>query len=487
MIIDLPDFDEIPDPDVLSRTCPGCGAAATWPDCEACGFDLTGPQPDPAPSSLDAEAGAVLDEAEPPRLVPVPLEDLMRTEPPAVRFVVKPIIPRRLATLLSAHGGTGKSSLALTIAAHVAAGQPWAGFDVIQGRALVVSLEDPGDVVRWRLRRIVEAFELDPKAVLSAVVVLDGSDLRDGIMHERMFEGVRYLVESPPFKELREHAAGASLIVLDNASDAADFNENERRHVRHFIRALAKLARDADAGLLLLAHIDKTAARYGSQGESYSGSTAWHNSVRSRLALLAQDGGTVELVHEKANLTAKAEPCLFAWSADGVLLPTTAQAAQAGALAASGILAAEDARHVLDALLTAHRGAAPVSASREGAHSARTTLANCGLPEELAKGSAARFYRALDLLLSDGRAVIEEITTADRKTRKRLFPAPNLRAQPLRASIPPYPPSDDGRTGCAPIAPVMRPTDERGSAHPIQPPAWAIDPKAGPDPEKVAA
>lgn len=486
-MIDLPDFDEIPDPDVLSKFCPACGAAAEWPDCEACGFDLTGPQPDPAPSALEAEAGAVLDEAEAPGLVPVPLGDLMRTMLPAVRFVVAPIIPRRIATLLSAHGGSGKSSLALAISAHVACGRKWAGFDVIQGRALFVSLEDPGEIVRWRLRKVIEAFDLPPDHVLANIVVLDGSDLRDGIMHERMFEGVRYLVESPPFKELREHAAGASLIVLDNASDAADFNENERRHVRHFIRALAKLARDADAGLLLLAHIDKTAARYGSQGESYSGSTAWHNSVRSRLALLAQDGGAVELVHEKANLTAKAEPCLFAWSADGVLLPTTAQAAQAGALAASGILAAEDARHVLDALLTAHRGAAPVSASREGAHSARTTLANCGLPEELAKGSAARFYRALDLLLSDGRAVIEEITTADRKTRKRLFPAPNLRAQPLRASIPPYPPSDDGRTGCAPIAPVMRPTDERGSAHPIQPPAWAIDPKAGPDPEKVAA
>src|SRR5690606_27637354 len=123
----------------------------------------------------------------------------------------------------------------------------------------------------------------------------------------------------------------------------------------------AKLARENDAALLLLAHIDKTAARYGSNGESYSGSTAWHNSVRSRLALLPNKAGAVELLHEKANLSRPAEPRLFNWSDAGVLVPTTAEAAQAGAQARDALLAGEDAEHVLDAIQRAHAAGVNVS------------------------------------------------------------------------------------------------------------------------------
>ena len=37
------------------------------------------------------------------------------------------------------------------------------------------------------------------------------------------------------------------------------------------------------------------------QGNNYSGSTQWHNSVRSRLALVESDRAGIELLHEKAN------------------------------------------------------------------------------------------------------------------------------------------------------------------------------------------
>lgn len=207
-------------------------------------------------------------------LTPVPLADLMTTTPQPVRFVVDPIIPRRVATMLSAHGGAGKSTLALSIAAHVAAGLAWAGFPVARGRALFVSLEDPGDIVRVRLRRILEEHALPVDTVLSALSVLDGADLSNGLMHELASDGVRRLAETEAFATIREHAAAADLIIIDNASDAVDFDENSRRHVRQFIRALARMARDADAGLLLLAHVDKATARHGSSGETYSGSTA---------------------------------------------------------------------------------------------------------------------------------------------------------------------------------------------------------------------
>jgi hypothetical protein len=79
------------------------------------------------------------------------------------------------------------------------------------------------------------------------------------------------------------------------------------------------MARTNDAAVVLLAHIDKASAKNGAQGNSYSGSTAWHNSARSRLSLLEVDG-RIQLAHEKANMSKKAEPLSITFR-DSVPMP----------------------------------------------------------------------------------------------------------------------------------------------------------------------
>jgi len=86
------------------------------------------------------------------------LSDALQDEP---LFVVDPIIPRDEVTLLSGHGDIGKSYLALAIAVHVACGQDWGPFPVKAGRVLVVTLEDIARRVRYRLARIVSAYQMD--------------------------------------------------------------------------------------------------------------------------------------------------------------------------------------------------------------------------------------------------------------------------------------------------------------------------------------
>ncbi|MHB8321267.1 MAG: hypothetical protein ACYDA7_04530 [Acidithiobacillus sp.] len=90
-----------------------------------------------------------------------------------------------------------------------------------------------------------------------------------------------------------------------NASDFFEASENDRAAVRGFMRSLRQLFPDEGAppAMLLLAHIQKQAV--GNRGaESYSGSTAWHNSARSRLALTADrdDPARLTLSHDKLNL-----------------------------------------------------------------------------------------------------------------------------------------------------------------------------------------
>ena len=114
--------------------------------------------------------------------------------------------------------------------------------------------------------------------------MLDGTGADGTLARETVAPGVRVFGPTRLYDEFRHAAAGATLIVVDNASDAYDGNENERRTVRQFVQLLAQIARENEAGVLLLAHIDKAAARDGGKRNSYSGSTAWHNSARSRFA-----------------------------------------------------------------------------------------------------------------------------------------------------------------------------------------------------------
>ncbi|MBF6022860.1 AAA family ATPase [Lysobacter niastensis] len=250
----------------------------------------------------------------------VPLDDVMSAEPEAPQFVMEPVMPKRVVTLFGGHGGAGKSMLGLTWCAHVAAGRPWGAFEVTQAPVVYLSLEDEGRVVRYRLRHIIEAYSLHWPTVASHLRIFDGSDVEAALMVEVSDGGVSRLAETSVMGEIERAAAGAGLVVLDNASDAYAGNENARLQVRTFMRRLAKLARAGNAAVVLLAHIDKNAAKNGAKDNSYSGSTAWHNSARSRLALVEEDG-QLELRHEKSNWGAKAEPLRLARGDHGVIVP----------------------------------------------------------------------------------------------------------------------------------------------------------------------
>jgi RecA-family ATPase len=96
----------------------------------------------------------------------------------------------------------------------------------------------------------------------------------------------------------------AEVIVIDNASDVFADNENDRTAVRGFMRALNLIAHVTRAAVLLLAHVDKASVRMGAgqdTNSTFSGSTAWNNSARSRWAMV-RDGQVVTVRHEKCNL-----------------------------------------------------------------------------------------------------------------------------------------------------------------------------------------
>lgn len=387
-------------------------------------------------------------------------------------FAVYPLVPRDLVTLLAGHGGAGKSMLMLTWMAHAACGRAWSGFDFEQCRCLYVSLEDPGDLVRYRLKRICEAYNLDAEAVEANLRILDVADGDASLAVEFNEQGVRRLSFTGRWVELTEEVADVGWIAIDNASDAFDGNENERRQVRAFLRRLTDLAAEHGAALTLLAHIDKAAAKNGASGNSYSGSTAWHNSVRSRLALTTGDDGTVTLTQEKLNLGKKADPVNLQWNDHGVLMP-----AQQGRAESPELLTQrrEDAATALGVLQSAARVGLTVAAATSGSSTAWHSLEPLPDLPAIFKGRGdgrRRLHVALLRLSEEGLIERERYQAASRNYRERwaLTKAGENFARNLRASGPPIPPpslTHEGRSssvgGSGPLTKHSR-TDERLAA-----------------------
>ncbi|MHC8341241.1 AAA family ATPase [Pseudomonas sp. HLT2-19-2] len=344
----------------------------------------------------------------------VKLDDVMNASLEIVRYAVNPLMPRRHVTLLGGHGGIGKSSLALAISAHVVCGLPFAGLAVEQSVVLFVSLEDEASIVRLRLRNIIEAYGLPAERVLASLRLLDGTQTIAALMTEGDGFSAQP-VFTQAYRELEDAAHGAGLIVIDNASDAFDANENSRRMVRAFVRGLADIARKHNAAVVLLAHIDKSAARDGARGNNYSGSTAWHNSARSRLALMEQDG-RILLVQEKSNLSARAEPLAFMF-VDGVPVP------EAGTQGEGLTTENFDHTEIICAFKAAHDAGINVPASlAPSAYSAMKALESLPEYSQTFRGKAGgqRAARAITALIRAGHIRRIQYRTPQRKIREFL-------------------------------------------------------------------
>lgn len=246
-----------------------------------------------------------------------PLDLSKGAELPPVSWAIRPLIPRSVVTLGSGHGGVGKSMLAATLAAHVGCGREWAGLDTEAGRVLYLSAEDSLDIVRFRLSRIADAYDL-PTEMIERNVSLAYAE--PGKPRALAMEKRGSLAMTALFDQLAEMVTGMTLVILDNASHLYLANENDRAQVTTFLQRLDGLASKTGAAILLLAHIDKSAARGGSNGQSFSGSTAWHNSSRSRIAITeSKTPDFVEVAHEKANLSKRAETIMLKRGTHGVL------------------------------------------------------------------------------------------------------------------------------------------------------------------------
>ena len=220
---------------------------------------------------------------------PFTADALASQQVPPRNWQVPGLIPGTTVTTIDGDGGTGKSTLGLQLGVATVLGKDWLNRKVRKGRVFYVSAEDDQDELHRRLNDMCVHFDcgledlgdlkLWPLDDITELVALDEQSREFGPT-SLWTELERILDDWQPF-----------LIVLDSRADVYGGDEVNRRQVRRFVSMLRQLARSLNAAVVMLSHPSLTGM---SSGSGSSGSTAWNNSVRSRLYLskpaLKEDG-----------------------------------------------------------------------------------------------------------------------------------------------------------------------------------------------------
>jgi len=312
---------------------------------------------------------------------------------PPQEEVVSKHLPVGVPTLLAAHGGAGKSMLGLQLAACVASGREFMGLSTMRVPVTIYSAEDSTLDLRHRLKRIFTYYKINPKTVADSLDVRDVTDINSALYVEHSVSGVRSGTTTHVYNALLDACElnNSRLVIIDNASDVFEANENDRTLVRGFMRSLAQLARVIDGAVLLLAHVNKVTAMNGSRSESYSGSTAWHNSARSRQALTETEGGLV-LSHEKANRGERCHDIPLSWTNDGLLVP--------GHVQFDGVRDGPDLEQILGMFEEHTKRGDPVSTSRTNGNAYSVLSPLDGFPVGMNRN---RFLKLINRAEKDGR------------------------------------------------------------------------------------
>ncbi|MBR1151932.1 AAA family ATPase [Bradyrhizobium sp. JYMT SZCCT0428] len=253
----------------------------------------------------------------------VPLEEM--------RWLATNRIPAADATILSADGGSGKTTAALQLAVAVERDLgDWLGTTCMSGPVIFFSGEEPEQEMRRRLDRVARRRGLDPAEIEN--LHFHFADPDGCLLGMSRPNGP--IVPTPLFEALRAAAIEIrpALIVIDSIAATFGGNQNDRVHARTFVGMFRRLARQADCAVLLLDHPSLSGM---TNGTGRGGSMDWQNATRARLHLETVEGedGKAGRVLEvkKLNYGPAGEKVRLQWEEGCFVLEGTASAPRQGA------------------------------------------------------------------------------------------------------------------------------------------------------------
>jgi RecA-family ATPase len=202
---------------------------------------------------------------------------------PDREWAVENRIPMYQPHLTTGHGAIGKSLLELMRAVAHVLGKPWLGMQVRQGPVIYLGAEDDEPELQRRLEAILRYYS----ATFADVA---------GHLHLLFYVGEDCLLGVPDSKGIIQptelfHRVLADAVRIkpvslffDTLTDVYAGDEINRNQTTQFVKLLQHMAIKARCSVSILAHPSNAGMATGS---GISGSTGWHNKVRSRLYMLA--------------------------------------------------------------------------------------------------------------------------------------------------------------------------------------------------------
>ena len=270
-------------------------------------------------------------EQEAPPLLPlINIRQWQGVEPKPRAWIVRERIPDHNVTLLSGHGGVGKTLLMQQLSVATVLGKDWIGEMPEPGPVLFITAEDDEDEIHFRYDKIAKFYGVSFDELADNglhLMSLAGKDATMAIADNKGIVKPTDLFHTMvrTVREIRPRWVG-----LDTTADIFVVNERERTQVRQCISLMRGIALGISTAIILLSHPSLTGI---ASGTGLSGSTAWNNSVRSRLYLKVDKKSDEQeddeetdhtspriLEFMKSNYSALAAPVKLKWK-DGLLLP----------------------------------------------------------------------------------------------------------------------------------------------------------------------
>lgn len=329
--------------------------------------------------------------------------------PTSKRFIIDKLAPAGEVTLFTGGGSTGKSLLAQQLATGIAASVSTLGLDLRQASAIYLTCEDDAAQLHWRQARICAALGVPMQSLAGNLWTASLRGRLDNALGK--FNGQGGFKLARAYERLADliRRTNATFVALDNVAHLFTGSEINRGEVTQFVNALNRLAGETGAAILLIAHPNKA-------GDSYSGSTAWLNAVRSQIFLEHDQSSDLRtLTVAKANYAAKGEALRFAWVDWAFVLESDLSPDMAKALAETAKANGENEAFMrcLNACTERKRNVSHVN----GSNYAPRIFA--GMPE--AKGVKAKdFAAAMERVLSTGKIRLDaELWPGSDRHKKR--------------------------------------------------------------------
>ena len=259
-------------------------------------------------------AKAEEDRLEPLNFINMSLWDA--TPPPVRQWAVRDRVPAHQVTLFSGEGGSGKSIIELQLSCAHVLGRDWFGSLPEPGPVIYQGCEDTRDEMHRRVASICEHYDVKFSDLIKGGLNMFSCVEGDGLLGVPNRSG--QIEPTRLYNRLLEAAQDIQPkhIGIDTSADVYGGNEIDRGQVRQFVSLLRKLAIAANGSVVLLSHPSLTGIN---SGTGLSGSTAWHNSVRSRI-YLTSDGDMRTIEFKKNQYGPLGERVVVRYQ-DGVFIP----------------------------------------------------------------------------------------------------------------------------------------------------------------------